>query len=75
MSFIATTLCTANRIDVKPVKFQRSYDGNGVFAAQIITVVLEDGKSLELFIHLAEGATSLAAGEAVVFPALDEVPA
>ncbi|MCL9854349.1 hypothetical protein [Ralstonia solanacearum] len=75
MSFVTTTLCTANRVDVKPVQFQRSYDGNRVLATQTITVTLEDGKSLELCIHLAEGTTSLVVGEAVMFPTLDEVPA
>ncbi|MHA6881514.1 hypothetical protein ACQUJT_11840 [Ralstonia pseudosolanacearum] len=75
MSFITTTLCIANRVDVKPVKFCRSSDGSRVLATQSIVVTLEDGKGLELNIHLAEGTTPLAAGEAVVFPSVDEVTA
>lgn len=75
MSSIVTTLCKANRIDVKPVRFQRSLSGNYVIATQTITVTLEDGESLDLVIHLMEGVKPLFSGEAVVFPSLDEVPA
>lgn len=75
MSTLSTVFCTANRVDVHPVKFRRSMTGTYVFATQDITVTLEDGNRMDLTIHLADGTTSLAAGEAVMFPTLDEVPA
>ena len=75
MSFITTSLVTAACIDVGQVRFHRASDDQHVFATQKITVTLEDGQGMDLSIHLAEGTTALATGEAVVFPSLDEVPA
>ncbi len=78
MSSITTTLCAARRIDIGPVQFRRSQRSIGepyVFATQWITVSLHDGNTIELCFHLEEGATSLAAGSTVAYPAVDEVPA
>lgn len=78
MSSISTTLCAAASIRVGAVKFRRHEVVPGapyVFATQTVYVTLHDGNHIELCFHLEEGAASLAAGETVVFPTIDEVPA
>lgn len=75
MSSISTSLCEATAISVGPVKFLKTVTSAGsiVFATQKIYVTLHDGNRFALSIHLQEGVTALAVGEAVVFPKLDEV--
>ncbi|ASL74693.1 hypothetical protein DOT66_16520 [Ralstonia pseudosolanacearum] len=77
MSSITTSFCEATRIDIKPVRFLKqpanTHQAEYVFATQCITVTLHDGNTIELVFHLPEGVTSLAAGETVVFPSVDEV--
>ena len=78
MSSVTTTLCAAASIDVGPVQFRRHEILVGapyVYATQRVSVTLHDGNHIELCFHLEEGSTSLAAGAAVAFPAVDEVPA
>lgn len=70
-----TSFCTATRIEVEPVRFIRAADGKSVISAQLIVVTLDDGSRSQLSIHLTEGCTTLRAGDAVVYPALSEVPA
>ena len=72
---ITTSLLTATSVDVQPVGFRRSLDGSRVFATQEVFVSLHDGSRFELCIHLHDGVSSLATGKAVVYPALEEVPA
>ncbi|MGN7105199.1 hypothetical protein ACTHR6_26530 [Ralstonia holmesii] len=78
MSSLTTTLCAAASIEVGPVQFRRHEIVIGapyVYATQRLSVRLHDGNHIELCFHLEEGAASLAAGETVAFPAVDEVPA
>ncbi|MHA6887204.1 hypothetical protein [Ralstonia pseudosolanacearum] len=73
---IATSLCSAARITVGAVEFRKFRSASGsdrVYAIQSITVHMADGPELELSIHLDEGCTALAAGDAVVLPSPDEV--
>ncbi|CAH0447688.1 hypothetical protein [Ralstonia syzygii] len=72
---IRTSLSNATRIHVEPVRFLRTIAGDSVFATQSISVTLDDGNRFDLLVYLTEGMTCLAAGDAVVFPTLDEVPA
>ncbi|ESS50196.1 hypothetical protein L665_01111 [Ralstonia solanacearum SD54] len=48
-------------------------DATRVFATQNVTIYIKDGGPVKLTIHLVEGCTALAAGDAVVFPSPDEV--
>ncbi|MCF1444668.1 hypothetical protein ACI2VK_15520 [Ralstonia nicotianae] len=75
MSTIHTSLCRAERVEVGPVRFDKYVydDATRVFATQDVTVYMKDGCPVKLTIHLGEGCTALAAGEAVVLPSLDEV--
>lgn len=77
MSSVTTSLCEATLIEVGPVRFLKAVDTTGpiVFATQKLYVTLHDGNRFALSIHLQEGVTALAAGETVVLPTLDEVPA
>jgi len=78
MSSISTTLCAAASIEVGPVQFRRHEIVIGapyVYATQRLSVTLHDGNHIELCFHLEDGATSLAAGATVAYPAVDEVPA
>ena len=77
MSSISTSLCEATAVSLGPVVFQKTtYRGQEkVFATQRLSVTLHDGNNFVLCIHLAEGVTTLAAGEVVVFPSVGEVPA
>lgn len=78
MSSLTTTLCAAVCIEVGPVQFRRHEIVIGapyVYATQRVSVTLHDGNHIDLCFHLEEGATSLAGGETVAFPTVDEVPA
>lgn len=72
---ITTSLLTATCVDVQPVRFRRTLDGSQVFATQELIVSLDEGSRFQLCIHLHDGVASLASGKAVVYPALEEVPA
>ncbi|CAD15605.1 hypothetical protein [Ralstonia pseudosolanacearum] len=77
MPTIHTSLCQAKRVEVGPVRFDKFVynDATRVFATQDITICIEGGSPVKLTIHLGEGCTALAAGEAVVLPLPEEVGA
>lgn len=68
---ISTSICKASRIQVGEVSFIQSRDGEHVIAAQSVIVTDRHGQEISIEILLEEGCTTLACGEAVVFPALD----